>query len=268
MTIPVGLYIRNMGVESTPALMRHCTLEAEKAGFHSLWITDHIAIPPDDAEGSGGRYMDPLPTLAWLGGQTERIKLGTGVLVLPYRPKVSLTKSIATIQELLGGRLILGVGIGWMKPEFDAVGVPLKKRVSVSEETLQFLNDYFANDVVEANGQPFLTKPHPEKPLVLVGGGAPHATERALNFADGWVPMTTNPEKLQGPVTSYKERAKDGSKPSHVYAFGSLGDDRASVQTRLGELEDIGVDAVVTGVEYTDEESFSRALDELVARVF
>ncbi len=267
MTIPIGLYIRNMGVESTPALMRHCTVEAENAGFHSLWITDHIAIPPSDSEGSGGRYMDPLPTIAWLGGQTSKIKLGTGVLVLPYRPKVSLIKSIATIQELIGGRLILGVGIGWMKAEFDAVGVPLEKRAAVSEETLKFLHDYFDNETVEANGQEFLTKPHPEKPLILMGGAAPHATERALKFADGWLPMTSKPEKLESAVRQYKEAAAASGRSSLVYSFGPLGEDRSSVQDRLAKLDAVGVDGAMTGVKYTDEDSFSRALETLVSQV-
>ena len=93
----IGVTLRNMGPQSTAATMRAGAARAEALGFESLWITDHIAIPPDDAEGSGGRYTDPLTTLAWLGGTTTRIRLGVGVLILPYRPALPTVKQIATV---------------------------------------------------------------------------------------------------------------------------------------------------------------------------
>ena len=81
----LGVTLRNMGAQSEASVILRCAQLAEGAGLDSLWITDHIAIPPDDAEGSGGRYVEPLITLAWIAGATERIRLGTGVLILPYR---------------------------------------------------------------------------------------------------------------------------------------------------------------------------------------
>jgi probable F420-dependent oxidoreductase len=267
MTIPVGLAIRNMGDESTPDLIRHCTLRAESAGLDSVWITDHIAIPPDDAEGSGGRYLDPLATLAWLGGQTTRIRLGTGVLVLPYRPKLALAKWIATLQELTGERLILGVGIGWMRAEFNAVGVPLAERARVSEATLAFIHECFNSDLVKSNGQEFIFKPRPARPLILIGGSAPHATRRALKLGDGWLPMGTDPDRLAPAVKEYREEARRKGQTASVYTFGALGEDRASVQSRLARLEDIGVDGVITAVPYSDQDSFSKNLDALMSRL-
>ena len=79
----IGITLRNMGEQSTAPVMRSGAQAAEASGFESLWITDHIAIPPDDAEGSGGRYLDTLTTLAWLAAATETIQLGSGVLILP-----------------------------------------------------------------------------------------------------------------------------------------------------------------------------------------
>lgn len=263
MTIPVGLTVRNMGSQSTPDLLRHCAKTAEEAGYHSVWITDHIAIPPDDAEGSGGRYLDPLATLAWLGGQTSRILLGTGVLVLPYRTKLPLAKSIATVQELTAERLVLGAAIGWMEPEFKAVGVPLADRVRVSEETLAFLNDCFSNDVVTANGQEFLFKPRPKKPPVFIGGSAPHATARAVKFGAGWIPMSTNPQKLAPAVKEYRAQAAAADTEASVYALGRLGTGRTDVQDRLRQLEDVGVDAVITGVAYDTTDEFSANIEKL-----
>jgi alkanesulfonate monooxygenase SsuD/methylene tetrahydromethanopterin reductase-like flavin-dependent oxidoreductase (luciferase family) len=152
----LGVLLRNMG----PGSDRDTVLAAARAAdatpaISDLWVTDHIAIPPDDAEGSGGRYLDPLATLGVLAGATSRIGLGTSVLVLPYRPALSTAKWVATIQELSGGRLRLGVGVGWMMAEFRAVGVDHGRRGRITDDTLAFLDRCFAADVVEANGQLF-----------------------------------------------------------------------------------------------------------------
>src|SRR5207248_944449 len=135
----LGLYLRNMGPLSTRATLLECARAADAAGIDDLWVAEHIAIPPDDAEGSGGRYLDPLATLAFLAGATTQIGLGTGVLVLPYRPALATAKWVATIQELSAGRLRLGVGLGWMQAEFRAVGVPIAERAKVADATLAFL---------------------------------------------------------------------------------------------------------------------------------
>ena len=112
----IGVTLRNMGPQSSPEVLLEGAQVAEAAGIESLWITDHIAIPPDDAQGSNGRYLDPLVTLAVLAGATSRIGLGTGVLILPYRPPLPTAKQVATLQELSSDRLLLGVGIGWIDP--------------------------------------------------------------------------------------------------------------------------------------------------------
>lgn len=147
----LGITIRTMGPQSTPSIVKECVVSADQAGLDSLWVAEHIAIPPDDAEGSGGRYLDPLTTLAYLAACTERITLGTGVMILPYRPPLVAAKAIATIQELSGERLALGVGIGWMKPEFKALGIRFDQRVRDSERALAFLHEAFGQHVVNTH---------------------------------------------------------------------------------------------------------------------
>ena len=88
-----------MGEQSSPDIIQTILTQADQAGIESAWIVDHIAIPPDDSEGSGGRYLDPLTTLAWMAAQTSNIKIGTSVLILPYRPPLPTAKALATIQE-------------------------------------------------------------------------------------------------------------------------------------------------------------------------
>jgi len=129
----LGLNLRNMGPGSDRGTIITAARSAEAAGIDDVWVTDHIAIPPDNAEGSEGRYVDPLATLAFVAGATQRIGLGTGVLVMPYRPPLATAKWVASVQELSGGRLLLGVGVGWMEAEFRAAGVPFARRAAITD---------------------------------------------------------------------------------------------------------------------------------------
>ena len=93
----LGIAVRNMGVHATPDVISVIAVAADDAGLASLWVTDHIAIPPDDAEGSDGLYLDPLNTLSYIAGMTQRIKLGVGVLILPYRPPLPTATAVARL---------------------------------------------------------------------------------------------------------------------------------------------------------------------------
>ena len=140
----IGIVIRNMGEQSTREIMAGAALAAEERKFESIWVVDHIAIPPDDSEGSGGRYVDILTTLAWLAGVTSKINLGSGVLIAPFRSLLPSAKQIASIQEISGNRLLLGVGLGWMDAEFKALGVNRIDRGKIT----------FSSTVSESNNAP------------------------------------------------------------------------------------------------------------------
>ena len=142
----IGTMLRNMGPEANAECLLHCARYAEELGLDHIWTVDHVAIPPDDAEGSNGRYLDPLATLAFLAAATRTIDLGVSVLVLPYRPALPTAKWVATIQELSGGRFHLGVGCGWMKPEFTALGVDRSRRGTITNETIEFIRACFDAD--------------------------------------------------------------------------------------------------------------------------
>ena len=173
----LGVALRSMGPQATRETIVACARAAESAGLDDVWVQDHIAIPPDDAEGSEGRYLDPLATLAYLAAATPRIGLGSGVLNPPLsdrrcRPPSGSPPS----RSSRGGASCSGIGIGWMKAEFRALGVPRAQRGRISDETLEFLQRCFADDVVESNGQEFLFRPRPRAPSHLRGRrGAPRA---------------------------------------------------------------------------------------------
>lgn len=265
-----GIALRTMGEAATGEILRASAHAAEAAALDTLWIPDHIAIPPDDAEGSNGRYLDPFAALAWLAAATTRIHLGTAVLILPYRAALPTAKAIATLQALSVGRLELGVGVGWMKAEFRAVGVELRERGRISDEVLAFLHAAFEapDDVAVSNGQPFLFRPNPPRPRIWIGGAAPHALVRAARFGDGWLPMTDDPEKLRDPVAELAARFADaGRGRPEVAVFGALGRRTLDEELeRLAVLEALGVTEFIQGARYDDLDGFRRALAPLVER--
>jgi probable F420-dependent oxidoreductase len=236
------------------------------AGIDDVWVVDHIAIPPDDAEGSGGRYLDPLASLAFLAGCTTRVALGTGVLVLPYRPPLPTAKWLATIQELSGGRLLLGVGVGWMGAEFRALGVDRRRRGAITDETLRFFDRCFAADVVEANGQPFLFLPRPPRPAMFIGGSAPQAFPRAIAHRAGWMPMGADPDALRPLAAQLREQAAAAGVPPPEIAVMTILPiaDPPAARDLLARFADAGATRVIHGSRYADGPEFAAMLDGVV----
>jgi probable F420-dependent oxidoreductase len=263
----LGLYLRNMGPQSTRPLLAGAARAAEAAGIDDLWVADHLALAPEDSEGSNGRYLEPLATLAFLAGITERVGLGVGVLIVPYRPALLTAKWIATIQELSAGRLILGVGVGWMDKEFRALGVDPRRRGAITDATLAFLHACFAADEVEANGQRFLFRPRPARPPIVVGGAPPHAIRRAVRFGDGWMPTALHAEALDVGIASLRAGMAAARKPPpEVVLLQALPvDDDRALASRLGELAARGVTRVVHPWRYESAEEVARVAAKLVA---
>ncbi len=262
----LGIMVRNMGPASTPTLLADCARYSETAGLSDVWVCDHLAIPREDSAGSGGRYLDPLASLAFLAGITTRIGLGVTVLIVPYRPALPTAKWVASIQELSGHRLQLGVGVGWMPAEFKALGVPRERRGAITDETLTFLLDCFAHDEVELNGQRFLFNPRPPRPPILIGGDGVHCLNRVVRFGDGWMPMQSEPAKLAAAVTELKEKMSVAGKGTpQVVPLGGLPlADEAAASDRLAALQAIGVTGFVQAARYTTLDEFKAMVDKLV----
>ena len=264
----LGVHVRVMGTQSTPELLLECARSAEELGLDELWVADHITIPPDDAEGSGGRYLDPLATLAFLAAATQRIGLGTSVLILPYRPPLPTAKAIATIQELSRGRLTLGVGVGWMDPEFRALGVDRGKRGAITDQTLDFIRRCFdsEDDIVEENGQKFYFRPRPARPRILIGGQPPHALARTVRYGDGWMPMSSDPEQLAPAINELHALAEaSGAQQPEVACLGGMSPNPEQGAAQLRALAELGVTRFLTGARYgTDPSPFKESVDALM----
>lgn len=257
----IGIQVRTQGPQSTRDMIIDCAAAAEQNGFEELYVVDHIAIPPDDLEGSDGRYLDPLSVLSFLAGLTEQIELCTGVLVMPYRPILPTAKVIATAQELSGNRLKLGVGVGWMESEFKALGIDRARRGRIFDEGLGFINRAFASDQISQNDQEFMFLPRPVKPPILIGGTPPYAFDRAVKFGDGWIPMAgKNLEKFRNPISELQERfANAGRGKPQVAIFTRLAFEEPAIMAgQIQEMTDIGVSSIIHGgVRYRDASEFS-----------
>jgi probable F420-dependent oxidoreductase len=263
----LGILLRNMGPQSLPATLRACAMEAEAAGLDDLWVVDHLAIAPDAAEGSGGRYLEALATLAYLAGITTRIGLGVSVLIAPYRPPLVTAKWVASVQELAHGRLQLGVGVGWMATEFRALGVDRRRRGALTDELLALLHECFAQDVVIQHGQPFIFAPRPTRPPLLLGGTAEHAFARIVRYGDGWMPMTGDPAALREPVQHLTQLLLAAGRPAPVVIpLTTLPlDDPPRARDLLAELAALGATGVMHTGRYADADEFAAMSAQLQA---
>ena len=270
-----GIAIRNMGPQSNRTTIRACARIAEQAGFDALFVSDHLCIPPDQTEGSGGRYLDVLATLAFIAGATEKIRLGVSVLVVPYRPAVLTAKQVATIQELSGERMILGIGVGWMKPEFAALGAEFRRRGAITDETLNVLHHLFSADVPGAyNGKlvqfpSFVFLPRPKRPTIWIGGNGPAAMTRAVKFGDGWHPMLPATE-LKAKVQELHASALAAGRavPEIIVRRGLKLDDTAAARAKVAGEQEAGATYFILDLgRYPDEQSFGRSVETFIGKV-
>ena len=264
-----GIMLRNWGPTATVDDLRLCAQGAEALGLAQVWVADHVAIPPDDAEGSNGRYIEPFVTLSYLAAVTNTIRLATGVLVLPHRTQLSVAKSVASLQELSGGRFTLGVGVGAMRAEYTVTGIPWERRGALANESLRFLRACFESDVCESNGQQFLFRPRPPRPDIYIGGHGPHAIRRVLRYADGWLAPISDPQWLR-PRMNELLRAADQAgqeRPSIVALMAWRRLDIDAAVERVRSLKEMGVEQVVLTGPYENANDFADHLVQIGERI-
>jgi alkanesulfonate monooxygenase SsuD/methylene tetrahydromethanopterin reductase-like flavin-dependent oxidoreductase (luciferase family) len=172
----LGAILPNYGAGSSPSGIRRLAELAEERGLDSVWTTEHVVVGPDAVD-PYGRVYDPLVTLGWIAGWTERIGLGTSIAIVPLHNPYHLAKQAATVQELSGGRLALGVGMGWYRPEFDFMGVEFEGRGRRADEGRTW-------SYRDATAEP---RPSPP-PELWIGGSSARAVRRARELGDVWHP--------------------------------------------------------------------------------
>ena len=178
---------------------------SESFGFDSVWVTDHIVVPSPNVESFGPAFYEAISVMAYVAGITRRVQIGSAILIAPYRHPLLLAKMIATVDQLSQGRVILGVGLGWLETESALMGVPHRKRHRVADETLAALRACWESDQPEFHGEVhafaglhFAPRPYADRRLpILVGGASTAALRRAVRFGDGWIGDDQTFEEMQ-----------------------------------------------------------------------
>ncbi|MGW3245682.1 LLM class flavin-dependent oxidoreductase [Streptomyces sp. NPDC001070] len=247
----IGVNVPNFGPGTDPGVLRDWARTVEGLGFDLLMVSDHVAVTPDVAEQYPAPFYEPFTTLSWLAGVTDRILLGTTVLVLPYRHPLLTARMAANLDRLSGGRLVLGVGVGWARQEFAALGVPYERRGALTDEHLTALREAWKDEADYAAG------PVP----VWVGGNSDAALRRAVRLGDAWHPLRFTLPWLREAVDRLAARAREHGRPVPALAprialrltpAMVTGPDRLAgegtldqITDDLGELRALGADTVV-----------------------
>src|ERR1700693_2870597 len=190
MVMRVGIHLPHIGRKAGPEAIRRAAIQAEELGFDDAWTSEHIIIPKGAPYPPSALFYDPVLTLTWAAAYTSRIGLGTSVLVLPMRHPLPLAKELATLQNLSGGRLILGAGVGWLEAEFDALGIPFRERGRRMDEGIAMMRAVWSEDpvsfptrVIPAIIANMRSLPKPEQPIpIWIGGRSEPALNRALRL--------------------------------------------------------------------------------------
>lgn len=215
----------NWGVEDPQEVLALGAL-AESLGFDSVWTMDHLLNVARVRERLEDRpYWHPLAFLSYLSATTERVALGTSVMVLPYHDPVGLAKYAATLDGMSRGRLILGVGVGALTEEFDALGVPVRRRGAITDESIAVMKDLWTNPEPSFRGGRFRFEnlkfsprcvQQPHVPL-WIGGSSPAALARTARSGDGWHPVRVPPEAYaQGRAAVRAQAAEAGRDPDAI----------------------------------------------------
>ncbi len=262
----VGIHLPHIGRKAGPQAIRRAAVQAEQLGFDDIWVSEHIILPKDAPYPPSALFYDPVLTLTWAAACTQKIGLGTSVLVLPMRHPLPLAKELATLQNLSEGRLILGAGVGWLEAEFAALGVPFRERGRRMDEGIAMMRAVWSQDPISfaARTIPAVIDnmralPHPVKPIpIWIGGSSEPALKRAAGL-DGWHGSRVSPEQVR-PIVSRLRAAR----PEPAFAIsvrsGWDGKDQGALTERLGAFRDAGVGHVLV-------EPAERGIDDWLAAV-
>ncbi len=243
--------VPNFGPGTDPAVLRDWAQTVEGLGFDLLMVSDHVAVTPDVAEQYPAPFYEPFTTLSWLAGLTRRVRLGTTVLIVPYRHPLLIARMAANLDDLSGGRLVLGVASGWAREEFEALGVPFGRRGRLTDAYLLAVRAAWRDRADYRAGRiPF-----------WVGGNSDAGLRRAVRLGDAWHPLRRTMPWLREAADRLRAEARAQCRPVPAFAprvvlrltDAPLPDEgrRAGegtldqVLADLEELERLGAEAVV-----------------------
>ncbi len=238
---------------------------ADAVGFESVWGGEHVVRPdtisspyPYSEDGSmpgepDTLIPDPLIWLAYVAAAAPTMRLGTCILIVPQRNPLVLAKELATLDHLSGGRVELGLGVGWMKEEFEALGIPWERRGARNDEYVEAMRALWAGPHAEYHGEfvdfdPVTSSPRPVNGdiPILVGGDTPAAIRRAARMAQGYFPGTTDPEALGQLIARLgEEAAKRGRSADEIAIHAIFGAQMSDPEAGIAQMAELGVSRIM-----------------------
>ena len=281
----LGLMFANSGPFANPQLMAHLAQAAERFGFESIWTVEHVVIPQDyqspypyspSGKIPGSEEVpipDPLLPLAYAAAITKTLRLATGVMILPQRHPLYVAKEVATLDVLSNGRVILGIGSGWLKEEFDSLGLDFHQRGARTDEAIKSLRALWSPEAASSfQGKHFSFGPVKcfPKPVqkdgvpIVIGGHSPAAAKRAGRYGDGFFPAIGELDKLKELFAMMSAEAKKAGRDPKQIELSCTG--RAKVDS-LKALQDIGIERVVVPPPAYDPDGITRGLEKIANEV-
>ena len=253
-----GLFGINSGYCSAPQTIKSVSRVAEAAGFESLWTAEHVVLPDPQAPPSPAPPLTPMlhpsTALSFIAGFTTSIKLGTGITLLAQRNAVVLGKEMASLDHLSGGRLILGIGAGYLKAEFDALGVTFEERGARSEEYIDAMRELWSSDNPEYAGKfvsfsGIQSRPRPVQtggPAIVIGGTSKAALRRAVTKAQGWYGFALDHEATAAMVEGLKRASDENERSSELKELEISITPRAPLtEESIARYESLGVSRLI-----------------------
>lgn len=218
----IGLYGLHRGSSAEPDTIARRASLAEAAGFESVWVGDHIALPAGLPDAQDQARLEAVVALAHLAALTSRVRLGFGVIVLPQRQPVLLAKQLSSIDLLSQGRVTVGIGVGWIEPELRALGASLADRGARTDEYLAAMRALWDEPVPSFEGSfvsfsDVIQRPRPVQrphPPIVIGGHSPAAYRRAIQAGDGWYGWDLDPEQAAAALAGLREAAGRVERPA------------------------------------------------------
>ncbi len=277
----IGIAFANTGELGTAEGAEALAAACEEHGVESVWTVEHVVVPagyeseyPYSRSGRmpGGEdspIPDPLTWLTWVGAHTTRLVLATGVLILPQRNPVVLAKEVATLDAFTGGRVRLGVGVGWLEEEFDAIGVPFAQRGARTDEYIAALRELWGADEPTFHGEHVsfdralsYPKPPGRGVPIVIGGHTPHAARRAGRLGDGFFPASNR--DLEEVLPIMRRAAEEaGRDPDSI----EITTGAAQTPERYAELVALGVTRMIVPPPALTVEGIGPALGQLMEMV-
>lgn len=283
----VGVFVPLGNGNATAEILRAVGRETEARGFESIWVPEHVVLfdeyespypySPDGKfpGGADSGMLEPLGALTYLAAVTDRVRLGTGICLVPQRNPVYTAKAVTDLDSLSGGRVDFGVGVGWLREEFEAVAMPFEKRGQRTDEHLQVMKTLWCDEVSEFHGElydldPCRMYPKPVQtphPPIHIGGESDAAMRRVARLGQGWFSFNRLPADLPEPLTRLDAAlAAEGRSRTDVVLSVSPYFNQTTPQL-VEEYAELGVDRLIVLCLAFDVDTLRSQLDGLVANV-